>query len=139
MFSIGGPELIVILLVALIVLGPKNLAGIARTVGKTMGEFRRISTDFQRTLNAEAAQEDEAERKKRAAEAAENATPPQPESPHDAAATQNQNDPEDTPKPEAGQVTPPPGSPLAEAVAKAGAEAADTKESAADKPAQGQS
>ncbi|MDR2574056.1 MAG: twin-arginine translocase TatA/TatE family subunit [Desulfovibrio sp.] len=67
MFGIGSMELVVILLVALIVLGPKNLAGITRTVGKAMGEFRRISTDFQRTLNAEAAQEEktvESERKK---------------------------------------------------------------------------
>ncbi|MDR1776397.1 MAG: Sec-independent protein translocase protein TatB [Desulfovibrio sp.] len=72
MFGIGSTELVVILLVALIVLGPKSLAGIARTLGKAMGEFRRVSTDFQRTLNAEAAQEEEVERKKR--EAAESAT-----------------------------------------------------------------
>lgn len=59
MFGIGSTELIVILIVALIVLGPKNLANVSRVLGKAMGEFRRISTDFQRTLNAEAAQAEE--------------------------------------------------------------------------------
>lgn len=71
MFGIGSTELIVILLVALIVLGPKNLAGISRTMGRIMGEFRRVSTDFQRTLNAEAAADDlrekEEQRKKEVA------------------------------------------------------------------------
>lgn len=57
MFGIGSTELLVILVVALIVLGPKSLASISRTLGKAMGEFRRVSTDFQRTLNAEVAQE----------------------------------------------------------------------------------
>jgi sec-independent protein translocase protein TatB len=72
MFGIGSTELLVILLVALIVLGPKSLAGISRTLGKAMGEFRRVSTEFQRTLNVEAAREDEAQRKK------EDATPTPP-------------------------------------------------------------
>lgn len=58
MFGIGSTELLVILVVALIVLGPKSLAGFSRTLGKAVGEFRRVSTDFQRTLNAEAAADD---------------------------------------------------------------------------------
>ncbi len=70
MFGIGSTELLVILVVALIVLGPKSLATISRSLGKAMGEFRRVSTDFQRTLNAEAAQEEEAERRKKDAEKA---------------------------------------------------------------------
>lgn len=53
MFGIGSTEFLVILLVALVVLGPKSLASVSRTLGKAMGEFRRVSTDFQRTLNAE--------------------------------------------------------------------------------------
>lgn len=73
MFGIGSTELLVILVVALIVLGPKSLAGISRTLGKAMGEFRRVSTDFQRTLNAEAAQEEEAERRRQAAAKADKA------------------------------------------------------------------
>lgn len=73
MFGIGSTEFIVILLVALLVLGPKSLAKISRTVGKYMGEFRRVSTEFQRTLNVEAAEEERKEAKeavKKKAEAA---------------------------------------------------------------------
>ena len=61
MFGIGSTEFLVIILVALLVLGPRNLAKASRTVGKYMGEFRRISTDFQRTLNAEVADEEREE------------------------------------------------------------------------------
>ena len=66
MFGIGSTELLVILVVALLVLGPKNLPKIAHTLGRAMGEFRRVSTEFQRTLNTEIAIDDE---KKKAAEA----------------------------------------------------------------------
>lgn len=55
MFGIGSTELLLILVVALVVLGPKSLAGFARTLGKFMGEFRKVSTEFQRTLNLETA------------------------------------------------------------------------------------
>lgn len=66
MFGIGGTELLVILVVALIVLGPKSVPQIARTLGKAMGEFRRVSTEFQRTLNTEIAVEEQEKRKKEA-------------------------------------------------------------------------
>jgi len=66
MFGIGSTELLVILVVALLVLGPKNLPKIAHTLGRAMGEFRRVSTEFQRTLNTEIAIDDE---KKKAADA----------------------------------------------------------------------
>lgn len=46
MFGIGGTELLVILVVALIVLGPKAFLRSARTLGKAMGEFRKVSTEF---------------------------------------------------------------------------------------------
>ena len=64
MFGIGSTELLVILVVALLVLGPKNLPKIAHTLGRAMGEFRRVSTEFQRTLNTEIAVEEEAEKAK---------------------------------------------------------------------------
>ena len=64
MFGIGSTELLAILVVALLVLGPKNLPKIAHTLGRAMGEFRRVSTEFQRTLNTEIAFEEEAEKAK---------------------------------------------------------------------------
>lgn len=50
MFNVGGGELLVILLVALIVLGPQRLPDAARQVGRVMGDIRRISTGFQQEL-----------------------------------------------------------------------------------------
>jgi len=51
-FGIGMPELLVILVVALLVLGPKKLPEIARSLGRGMAEFRRASNEFTRTLTA---------------------------------------------------------------------------------------
>lgn len=53
MFNIGGMEILVIMVVALLVLGPEKLPGVMRTVGKALGELRKATTDFQRTMNAE--------------------------------------------------------------------------------------
>ena len=47
MFNIGGGELLVIMILALVVLGPKRLPDAARQIGKTMGDLRRLSTSFQ--------------------------------------------------------------------------------------------
>jgi len=45
MFGIGPTELVVILVVALLVLGPKRLPEIARALGKGIAEFRRATAD----------------------------------------------------------------------------------------------
>jgi Tat protein translocase TatB subunit len=47
------PHLLIIFLVALIVLGPDKLPQIARVLGKTMAEFRRITADFRTTIEGE--------------------------------------------------------------------------------------
>lgn len=52
MFNVGGPEVLVILLVALIVLGPAQLPKAARQVGQVMAEIRKVSTGFQRELTS---------------------------------------------------------------------------------------
>ena len=53
MFGIGSGEILVILIVALLVLGPDKLPSMAKTLGKGMGELRRLSMDFHRALNSE--------------------------------------------------------------------------------------
>ena len=57
---IGGPELLLILVIALIVFGPRQLPEIGKSLGRMLAEFRRASNDFKRTL------EDEVEADKRA-------------------------------------------------------------------------
>jgi sec-independent protein translocase protein TatB len=61
--GIGGPEVLVILLVALLVFGPKSLPGVARGLGKGMRDLRRLATEFQREVNLADAHEREAARK----------------------------------------------------------------------------
>ena len=47
MLNVGTPEMLVILVVALLVLGPNKLPEVARQVGKAMGEIRRLGAGFQ--------------------------------------------------------------------------------------------
>ncbi|MFN8177335.1 MAG: twin-arginine translocase TatA/TatE family subunit [bacterium] len=49
--GVGGPEVLVILLVALLVFGPKSIPDVARTLAKAMRELRKLSTEFQREMN----------------------------------------------------------------------------------------
>ncbi len=44
-FNIGAPELIIILVIALIVLGPGRLPDVAQSLGKSVREFRKAVTD----------------------------------------------------------------------------------------------
>jgi sec-independent protein translocase protein TatB len=53
--SIGGPELLVIFVIALLIFGPKKLSELGRTVGKGVAEFRKAATDLRDTLDAEVA------------------------------------------------------------------------------------
>lgn len=52
MFNVGAGELLVILLIALIVLGPDKLPETARKVGNVMGELRRMSSGFENEIRA---------------------------------------------------------------------------------------
>lgn len=51
MFGIGVPELLVIMVVALIVLGPSRLPEVAKMLGKAFAEFRRATSDLSDELN----------------------------------------------------------------------------------------
>ena len=51
--SIGMPELIIIFVIALIVFGPRKLPELGRSLGKTIAEFKKATTDFQNTLEEE--------------------------------------------------------------------------------------
>ena len=50
MFGIGMPEMILILAVALIVIGPKKLPDLAKSLGKAMGEFKKATSDLKESM-----------------------------------------------------------------------------------------
>ena len=51
MFDIGWTEILVIVIVTILVVGPKELPGLLRTIGKTVGNMRRMAGDFQSQFN----------------------------------------------------------------------------------------
>ena len=51
MFGLGMPEILLILAIALIVIGPKKLPDLAKTLGRAMGEFKRSAQDFKRSID----------------------------------------------------------------------------------------
>jgi len=50
MFGIGITEIIIILIVALLVVGPKKLPELAKTLGRGMAEFRKTADDFKESI-----------------------------------------------------------------------------------------
>jgi Tat protein translocase TatB subunit len=64
MFGIGIPELVIIIIVALLVVGPSKLPELARSMGKALGEFRRLADDVKETIEQEMAKEPEKEAEK---------------------------------------------------------------------------
>ncbi|MFM7180600.1 MAG: twin-arginine translocase TatA/TatE family subunit [Verrucomicrobiales bacterium] len=53
-FNLGGPEMIIVFVLVLLLFGAKKLPELARGIGKSMGEFKRAREDFEREIhNAE--------------------------------------------------------------------------------------
>ena len=52
MFGIGLPEIFIILVIALVVLGPEKLPDLARAIGRGVGEFRKATDELKSTLNS---------------------------------------------------------------------------------------
>jgi Tat protein translocase TatB subunit len=51
--SIGGPEVILLFIAALLLFGPRRLPEIGRTLGKTIADFRRATNEFRMNLERE--------------------------------------------------------------------------------------
>jgi Tat protein translocase TatB subunit len=85
MFGISGAEVMVILLVALVVLGPDRLPVVARKAGQVLGEIRKVSAGFEAEMRS--AMYDQP---------APPAAPPEPERPAiDMAATETEHGADD--------------------------------------------
>src|SRR5689334_7579544 len=74
MFDIGWSELVVIGIVALIAIGPKELPGVLRAVGTYMGKIRRMASEFQGQFQEAMREAEMADLKKSVDEMTDNAT-----------------------------------------------------------------
>ena len=59
--SIGGMEIMVIMVIALLIFGPRKLPELGRSLGKGLSEFKRASNDLKRSLEEEISLEERSE------------------------------------------------------------------------------
>jgi Tat protein translocase TatB subunit len=107
MGNLGGGEILVILLAALLFLGPQKLPDAARQLGRAMGEFRKVTSGFQRELREAMNDDSEATARTRGEAIAATrpvppqipSTPPEPSTAPPAADTPAGRDPDEPPAP----------------------------------------
>jgi sec-independent protein translocase protein TatA len=68
--SVGMPEMIIILVIALIIFGPRKLPELGRSLGKSLAEFKRASNELKNTLEEEIRLDEQRETTAKANEAA---------------------------------------------------------------------
>ncbi len=62
--SIGGTEILVIMVIALLIFGPRKLPELGKSIGKGLSEFKRASNDLKRSLEEELSLEERNDRNK---------------------------------------------------------------------------
>ncbi len=63
--SIGGTEILVIMVIALLIFGPRKLPELGKSIGKGLSEFKRASNDLRRSLEEELSLEERNDRNDR--------------------------------------------------------------------------
>jgi sec-independent protein translocase protein TatA len=81
--SVGMPELLIILTIALIIFGPRKLPELGRSLGRSLQEFKRASNELKSTLDEEIRIEEERDRKRQHAEVPASPPPAQPATPEE--------------------------------------------------------
>jgi TatA/E family protein of Tat protein translocase len=78
---IGMPELIIILVIALIIFGPRKLPELGKSLGRSINEFKKASNELRSTLEDEIKVEEQRERASAVATVTPPATPPPADAP----------------------------------------------------------
>jgi sec-independent protein translocase protein TatA len=73
--SIGMPEMLIILIIALIIFGPRKLPELGRSLGKSLAEFKKASNELRNTLEEEIRIEEQKEKETKPPQAAESPAP----------------------------------------------------------------
>lgn len=75
MGPVGMPELIIIMVIALIIFGPRKLPELGKSLGRSLNEFKRASQDLQNTLDQEIKLEEQKEMREKAEKTAKESPP----------------------------------------------------------------